>query len=473
MERMKNEFISTVSHELRTPLTSIRGALALVLGKAADNLSPKARQLLETASRNSERLTLLINDILDLERIESGRLEFSFAPMDLVQAARQAIASNEGYAARHNVGLALGTAPEAAPITGDELRLAQVFANLVSNAIKYSPPESCVTLDITRQGHQWRVSVSDQGGGIPEAFRPRIFQRFAQADASDTRAKGGTGLGLSITKAIVERHDGHIDYISSPSGTTFFFTLPLSAETVAATPDSDTHYRLLICEHSPEAALTLGNLLREDGFANDLAFTTAKARRMLAIQQYDAVLLNPRLEDGDGAGLLRELQANPELAGTPVILIRSGDTGPDDMESLAPTLWLDKPVNPAQLSQALRRALHPGDRPRILHVEDDPDVIQITRELVDGSGDYETAATLSEARRRLAGGRYDLVILDIGLPDGNGLDLLEGLDPLSRVLVFSGRDASRDLGQRLGEVLTKSRTSNEQLLSTIKTLLKS
>ncbi len=202
MERMKNEFISTVSHELRTPLTSIRGALALVLGKAADNLSPKARQLLETASRNSERLTLLINDILDLERIESGRLEFSFAPMDLVQAARQAIASNEGYAARHNVGLALGTAPEAAPITGDELRLAQVFANLVSNAIKYSPPESCVTLDITRQGRQWRVSVSDQGAAFPKPSAPGFSSASPKRTPRTPAPRAAPGWGSASPRPL-------------------------------------------------------------------------------------------------------------------------------------------------------------------------------------------------------------------------------------------------------------------------------
>ncbi|HEX5362248.1 MAG TPA: ATP-binding protein [Fluviicoccus sp.] len=472
MERMKNEFISTVSHELRTPLTSIRGALGLVLGKASEGLAPKARQLLENASRNSERLTLLINDILDLERIESGRMEFVFAPLDLVQAVRQAIVSNEGYAARHNVLLQLGTAPAEAPVQGDEHRLAQVFANLISNAVKYSPPGATVSLDITRQGPQWRVSVSDQGRGIPEAFRNRIFQRFAQADASDTRDKGGTGLGLSITKAIVERHDGHIDYLSSPSGTTFFFTLPVRSGSDLTQLDSDVHYRLLICEHSPEAAVTLSGLLRQDGFANDIAFTTEKARRMLAIQHYDAIILNLQLKDGDGFTLLQELRRQPELAGTPVILIRGGGNSDDDLESLNVTQWLEKPVDPRQLSAALRQALHPGGRPRILHVEDDPDVLQITRVLLEDTGDYETAATLTEARQRLAMHHYDLVLLDISLPDGNGLDLLDGLDPLSRVLVFSGRETTRDISQRINDVLTKSRTSNEQLLATIKTLLK-
>ncbi|RZU47672.1 PAS domain S-box-containing protein [Fluviicoccus keumensis] len=471
MERMKNEFISTVSHELRTPLTSIRGALGLVLGKASDGLTPKARQLLETASRNSERLTLLINDILDLERIESGRMEFVFAPMDLVQAARQAITANEGYADRHNVRLRLETAPESAPVMGDEHRLAQVFANLLSNAVKYSPTGQTVSVDITRQGGQWRVSVSDLGKGIPEAFRNRIFQRFAQADASDTREKGGTGLGLSITKAIVERHDGHIDYLSSSSGTTFFFTLPVRPGEEQTRQGGDVRYRLLICEHSPEAAVTLSGLLRQDGFANDIAFTTAKARRMLAIQHYDVIILNLLLKDGDGLSLLRELRQQPDLAGIPVILIRNGGNT-EELESLNVTQWLDKPVDPEHLSAALRQALHAGGRPRILHVEDDPDVVQITRELVEDTADYTMATTLAEARQCLAGGHYDLVMLDLSLPDGNGLDLLEGLDPLSRVLVFSGRETSRDLGDRIGEALTKSRTTNEHLLSTIKTLLK-
>jgi len=238
MERMKNEFISTVSHELRTPLTSIRGALNLVLAKASLGMSDKAKTLIEAASRNSERLTLLINDILDLEKIESGTLDFHMTPTDLVTITRQALISNEGYATQHNVTIVIRDTPNHALIIGDEHRLLQVFANFLSNAIKYSYANGIVEISITQIDHYFRVGVKDEGPGIPETFRKHMFQRFAQADSSDTRAKGGTGLGLSITKAIIERHGGAIAYDSKEGvGTEFYFKIP---ELKSVAKDTDT-----------------------------------------------------------------------------------------------------------------------------------------------------------------------------------------------------------------------------------------
>lgn len=228
MDRMKNEFISTVSHELRTPLTSIRGALTLVLNKSAGDLSPKVLNMLQTASRNSERLSLLINDILDLEKIETGRLEFDFREIDLVNAARQALEANEAYALQHNIKIHLNTECDHAIVMADNHRLQQVFANLISNAVKFSHAGGEVVISISRRNDKYHISVLDQGRGIPLAFHDRIFQRFAQADSSDTREKGGTGLGLSITRAIIERLDGKIDFNSREGvGTEFYFDLPV------------------------------------------------------------------------------------------------------------------------------------------------------------------------------------------------------------------------------------------------------
>jgi PAS domain S-box-containing protein len=230
VEKMKSEFVSTVSHELRTPLTSIKGALSLILSKSADELSAKTLTMLKTASRNSERLSILINDILDLEKIENGNVEFEFKPIDLVNVARQAVEANQGYAQQHGVRLKLHVAVDSAPILGDENRLQQVFANLLSNAIKFSHSGSHVDIRVEAHAQGYRSSVEDYGRGIPQEFGSRIFQRFAQADSSDTRLKGGTGLGLSITKAIIGCHQGRIDYHSQEdAGTLFYFDLPALA----------------------------------------------------------------------------------------------------------------------------------------------------------------------------------------------------------------------------------------------------
>jgi PAS domain S-box-containing protein len=226
VDRMKSEFISTVSHELRTPLTSIRGSLDLLLNTRAGDLSQQARYLVEMARRNAERLLLLVNDILDVERIETGQLGFSFQPFDLVPLVRSAIETNQNFAASQGVALRLAQAPERSFVSGDPDRLTQVMANLLSNAAKFSGQNANVTVQVIEEGDLVRTVVHDTGPGIPPDFHSRIFQKFAQADSSDNRKQSGTGLGLSISKAIIERHGGRIGFVSRPGDTQFFFTLP-------------------------------------------------------------------------------------------------------------------------------------------------------------------------------------------------------------------------------------------------------
>ncbi|WP_407332297.1 ATP-binding protein [Enterovibrio sp. 27052020O] len=229
-QSVKNEFVATVSHELRTPLTSICGSLGLVLGKFGDELPVKSKKMLTIALRNSERLALLINDILDIEKLESGQLTFSFNRINLNTIIQRSVDDNEGFARKHNVSVVYINEIDDVYINADSGRLQQVMANLLSNAIKYSPANSQVTVTLMRQDAFYRVEVTDIGTGIPPEFHKHIFERFSQADSSDTRRVGGTGLGLSITKAIIEGHKGELDFISVPGeGSTFFFSLPIDA----------------------------------------------------------------------------------------------------------------------------------------------------------------------------------------------------------------------------------------------------
>jgi PAS domain S-box-containing protein len=235
IDRLKSEFITTVSHELRTPLTSIRGALGLLAGGVTGELSHPPKKMVDIAYKNSERLTRLVNDILDIERIEGGQLAFQIAPLDLTCLVEQAIEANRGYGSQFGVTFALTHSMPSTHVQGDADRLAQVFTNLLSNAAKFSPTGGTVEVAITRQDTQLRVGITDHGPGVPEAFRARIFGKFAQADGSATRQNGGAGLGLSIAKAIVERHGGRIDYISAHNqGATFFVDLPEWMPTGAA-----------------------------------------------------------------------------------------------------------------------------------------------------------------------------------------------------------------------------------------------
>ena len=237
VDRMKKEFVSTVSHELRTPLTSIKGSLGLVSGGALGEIPAEAHSMIDVAINNSDRLMLLINDLLDIEKIESGKMDFHIEPINVMAFISDALSANQGYADEQKVLFKVTHEEPDAMVLGDATRLMQVMANLISNAAKYSPKSDNIEIAVRRVNGNIEIGVSDHGPGIPEEFHAHIFEKFAQADSSDTRRVGGTGLGLSITRAIIEHHDGRIDYESEVGvGTRFFFEL---AEYIAEKEESD------------------------------------------------------------------------------------------------------------------------------------------------------------------------------------------------------------------------------------------
>jgi signal transduction histidine kinase len=234
LEQLKDEFISVVSHELRTPLTSIHGALNLLVEGKAGEVPPEARRFLEIAYRNSRRVVRLVNEILDLQKIESGGIGLDARPVELGQLLADAVEANGAYAARFEVRIAFDRPSPPLVVQADPDRLLQVLTNLLCNAARFSPRGETVHVRAERTSGLARVCVSDRGPGIPDAFRARIFERFAQADPSAPRWREGTGLGLSISKAIVERLGGRIGFESEPGrGTTFHFELPEWSEEAA------------------------------------------------------------------------------------------------------------------------------------------------------------------------------------------------------------------------------------------------
>jgi PAS domain S-box-containing protein len=237
LERMKNEFISVVSHELRTPLSSIVGSLGLLV--RATDVSAETQTLIRVARENSQRLVRLINDILDVEKLNSDTLKIQLEPVDLEALLGAAIQANQGYAQQFGVSLALAIDHAPAWVDANFDKLMQVMANLLSNAAKFSPRGARVDVRLERIGDVFRVSVTDPGPGISEEFKPRVFDRFAQADSSTSRPRGGTGLGLAICKVIMDKLGGNIDFVSTPGmGTTFYFDLksyPQRAQTAAGT----------------------------------------------------------------------------------------------------------------------------------------------------------------------------------------------------------------------------------------------
>lgn len=359
IEQMKGEFVATVSHELRTPLTSIAGSLGLISGGAAGEIPPKAARLVEIAHSNAARLVRLINDILDIEKIEAGRMQFDVRPLALGPLLEAAAHQAAGFADEYGVSVHVETvAPEAA-VLADEDRLMQVVTNLLSNAIKFSRRGEAVTVRVTPLDRRYRISVIDRGEGIPEAFRSRIFGKFAQADASDSRQKGGTGLGLSIVREIVVRLGGAVDFESvEGAGSIFHVDLP-AAETPGIAP-------------APDAA---------------------------------------------------------------------------------------EPSRPTD------RAL-----PVVLHVDDDPDMLAVVASAFDGKAMIHSTPSVAEARAAIRRTRYDAAILDIGMLDGCGTDLVEPLrkrSPTLPIILFTAQEVDGAPKNGIDLVLVKSRASLDRLVSEV------
>lgn len=227
--RLKDELVSTVSHELRTPLTAIAGALGMVGAGAAGEIPEKAARLVTIAQRNTERLIALVNDLLDVDKLQSGKVEYHFEAIDLVELIRASIEQNQTFGAPSGVTLTEDLPSSPVRVVTDRNRLLQVLANLLSNAIKFSPPQDHVKVRLSCTAATACIDVIDHGVGVAEAFRHRLFERFSQQDASATRSQAGTGLGLVITKNIMEQLGGTIGYEpSEPHGSTFRVELPLA-----------------------------------------------------------------------------------------------------------------------------------------------------------------------------------------------------------------------------------------------------
>lgn len=229
VDQMKIEFVATVSHELRTPLTSVSGALGLVCGGALGPVSEQAKTMLDIAYRNSQRLTLFINDLLDMEKLAAGKMRFNEETVAIMALVEQSIESTRAYAQQYQVNLLLVSRLDGVQVTVDGSRLQQVLSNFLSNAAKFSPKGGQIEINVNQFESLVRVSVQDHGPGIPADFIDRIFHKFSQADSSDTRRKGGTGLGLAISKELIESMNGTIGFSSAPeSGACFYFNLPIS-----------------------------------------------------------------------------------------------------------------------------------------------------------------------------------------------------------------------------------------------------
>lgn len=478
--RVKSEFLSTVSHELRTPLTAMSGSIGLLAGGALGELPAPVLALLQTAQKNGQRLNFLIDDLLDIEKLMAGKVHFDMQPQALLPLLEQALTDNGAYAKKFHVRFVLQDRLPDAQVVVDAQRLHQVLANLLSNAAKFSPEGAQVDIGMHCIGDKVRVTVTDHGPGVPDGFRSRIFQKFSQADASDTRQKGGTGLGLAISRELIERMGGEIGFDSvEGQGACFYFDVPLCPILAAgAVPPvaADLRPRILVAEDDIDMAGMLAQMLSRAGYAVDCVATGAEALSHLGNTTYAAMTLDLLLPDMNGQALIRQLRQSPDSAVLPIVVISAmADKARQDLDMDADGSrieWLAKPIDQSSLLAGLDRLLAPGQHghPRVLHVEDDRELHEAVRSMAGGRFNFELATTLREARARVALERFDVVILDIGLPNESGWDLLPEIrsqQPGTRVVVLTGGGMTEADSLRVDAVLQKSQTSPRQLLDAI------
>ena len=486
LDQLKDEFISTVSHELRTPLTSIRGALGLLSSGMLGETSEKASNLLRIALTNSDRLVRLINDILDLERIQSGREPLSFRAVQLGGVVKQAIDDMQPMA--DAAGVKLIHDATQVEIFADPDRLLQVITNLLSNAVKFSPPNSPVSVMLRPGVTGVILSVIDHGRGIPADKLETIFGRFQQVDASDSRQKGGTGLGLAICRTIVLQHSGRIWAERNPvRGSTFRVFLPYqpaSASSQRAPADSEAAQgTVVLADANAESRPRIAAQLARHGYSVVQA-ATVEQTLSAARQDAQAIILDSSLDGMNGWEILPLLRRMEKASTTPVLLMSVED--PHTRNDLPGDTagWVPKPPREDELLTELARVLcGAGEKARILVVEDDLDLAHVIREIFTRDNIIVQAAhTLKQTIEACVSFRPHLLVLDIGLPDGDGfnvVDYLRNHQDLSGLplVVYSGRELSEDERNNLilgpTYFLAKARVQPQQLEALVLTMLRS
>jgi PAS domain S-box-containing protein len=481
LDRLKDEFVSTVSHELRTPLTSIRGALGLLSSGILGEINDKATNLLRIALSNSDRLVRLINDILDLERAQSGREPLVFRPVQMADLVKQAMDSMQLMA--ESAGVLLIHDKTQVDITADADRLLQVLTNLLSNAIKFSPPNSAVSIMLRPGSSGMTLSVIDQGRGIPSDKLEAIFGRFQQVDASDSRQKGGSGLGLAICRAIVSQHNGRIWAERNPiRGSTFRVFLPYhpaaANKTKNVANDSPGQGIVLLASDNSASRPLIGAKLAEQGY-RILETATGEQTLVAAHDGVEAIVLDIGSNSIHGWELLPQLRKSAPEAHTPVVL-----------------LSLDTQQNPAETSRngnvrSTNARSTIGDLSRVFGAAGEPVRVLVVEEneqraLLVGEAFSGQAMTVRMARSRekaveeCLSFHPHLFVFDIEMPEADSMNLIGWLrerEILTHLILvaYSGRELKigrEQFGMNPTALMRRARVQPEQLEQLVLTILR-
>ncbi|WP_444997255.1 PAS domain S-box protein [Aliikangiella sp. IMCC44359] len=482
IEKMKTEFISIVSHELRTPLTSISGALSLINGGRLGELPDPVKSMLDVAQKNSKRLTFLINDLLDMEKLVAGKMSFELKLYDIAPLIKKAIEINQTYTTKHNVEIKLIDEIPDVKIRVDSYRFMQVLSNLFSNAIKYSPKNSSIDLSLKLINKQIKIIVSDYGVGIPSKFHKKIFNKFSQADSSDTRKVGGTGLGLAISREIIERMNGSIGFDSTEGkGATFYFKLPyinsLNNEknnNLTASENSSTK-RLLVIENNFDVAELISQTLTESGFSIDIAYDKVQALLLLKQQIYSAITLGTDLPEVNIAELFREIRNNRETSQVPVLIISTETEANSPLAKEISTKyhWLKKPFKHTALIEAVEKLLIKKDIDaiKVLHIEKDINLHEVIKKMAGCGYQFKQVNTLKQAKKQLNQSRFNLILMDTNLTDCSDnavISEIKRTNFFSKLIILSSSEPTSKQKENADGYLLKSQISPLELKALLK-----
>jgi PAS domain S-box-containing protein len=476
VERVKDEFTSVVSHELRTPLTSIRGSLGLLESGVLGPLPEKGRRMIQIAVENTDRLVRLINDILDVERIDSGEMHLRVTRCDAGHLIARATEAVMPVAADAGVTLAVDAAPGTFPADAD--RLIQTLTNLISNAVKFSPRGGSVRVTSERRDSEMVFRVTDRGRGIPIDRLETIFERFQQVDASDSREKGGTGLGLAICRSIVELHGGRIWAQSNPGqGSTFSFVVPAplhASEAYAPRAEDGPGPSVLVCDDDPGILEVTSTALEEHGYRVTPVRCGQVAVERAIADGPDVIVLDLLIPGMHGWEVVDALAEHPQTVHIPIVILSVLPRSESEMSRGAVVDWIEKPAAEGMLVTALERALGSRDDIfRVLFVEGEPILAGVLSAIFERHGvESYAAADGREAIERCQAVLPDLLVLDVGLPDIDGIGVVDWLrlhERLSAVpmVVYTARDLEDADRERLilGSIthfLTKRQGTSEE-----------
>jgi PAS domain S-box-containing protein len=481
VEKRVNEFYSTISHELRSPLTSIRGALALIAGGGFGDIPDEALELVNIANSSTKRLIRLINDILDLRKIEAGKMELEVSICEAKEIVETSVVGLQSMAAEAGVSVSFAC-ESGVRLRADYDRLIQVVTNLVSNAIKFSASGQKVDVTVERQdADTLRFSVADNGPGIREEDLPKLFNKFQQLDSSDTRDSEGSGLGLAICKALVEQHHGRIGLDSKlGQGTTFWFDVPCIANSTQdrlAIVMKDSEKTVLIVEDDADLSIVLGAMLRMEGYKCLTAATVAEAENILSTVLPSAVICDLHLPDGNGMNFIDRLQDTPITSQLPVVIM----TGSPEQQNHRRMVidWLQKPFEDKQMLDAVKKAVGLKPAPTVLIVDDDPGTRTIvSRQLGTLGVNCLEARDGAQAISLIREKEPDLIILDVQMPRPDGYEVVEILrnqQTAPRMIVYSSGDFTEEQRKSLTLGLTrhvnKASRSETDLIEAVKDML--